>query len=196
VEFLRRLQRCGLYHCPTGGFALLHDACCVVRTPITVHWLLITDYSSFIPQPSSFNSHHSIEFITSRRIEVGGHLADDVIGHALCAKPIVCTPPIALQGSCEERIEPHSHAGDMQLMGQINRISAIPPLIVRRVENDASIGLQVNTGAAFHFGKDRITIMRILAVCLKLRAHIIRSDDDRVDPIGVGLRPMAFARTG
>jgi hypothetical protein len=27
---------------------VLHDAWCVVRTPITAHWLLMADYSAFI----------------------------------------------------------------------------------------------------------------------------------------------------
>ncbi len=67
---------------------------------------------------------------------------------------------------------------------------------MRGVEDDGSIGLQMSAGAAFHFGKDRIPIVRILSAGLKLGAHLIRSDDDRADPIGIGLRPMAFARTG
>jgi hypothetical protein len=43
----------------------------------------------------------------------------------------------------------------------------------------------MSAGAAFHFGKHRITVVRIFATCLKLSAHFIRSDDDRTEPIGI-----------
>ena len=82
------------------------------------------------------------------------------------------------------------------LMRQIDRIRAIPPLIMGRVEDDGSIGLQISAGAAFHFGKDCITIVRIIPTCLELSAHFIRSDDDRADPIGISLCPVAFTGTG
>jgi hypothetical protein len=141
---------------------------------------------------SSPNPYHPIELGAARRIEVGGHVADDAIGHALLAKPIAGAPAIALQGGCEGGIEPDGDTGYSKLMRQIDRVGAIPPLIVGGVEDDGSIGLQMSAGAAFYFGKDGITIMRIL----KLGAHFIRSDDDRIDPMGVGLRPVAFARTG
>ncbi len=52
-----------------------------------------------------------------------GHLADDVIGHALFAKPIAGAPPIALQGFIKRCVEPHGHTGDAQLMGQIDGIA-------------------------------------------------------------------------
>jgi hypothetical protein len=66
---------------------------------------------------------------------------------------------------------------------------------VRSVEDDGAISLQIRAGAAFYFGKDRITIVRILSVRLKLSAHFIRSDDDCANPIGVGLCPVTFAGT-
>lgn len=114
-----------------------------------------------------------------------GHLTDDVIGHALFAKSIARAPPIALQGCCEGCIEPDGHTGNAQLPGQIDRIRAVPPLIVGGVEDDGAIGLQMSVGAALYFGKDRIPIVWIFAAGLKLGTHLIRSDDNRTEPIGI-----------
>ena len=79
---------------------------------------------------------------------MGSHRTDDVIGHTLFAKPIACAPPIALQGFSEGCIEPDGYAEYMQLMREIDRVCAIAALIVRGVEDDGSIGLQLRATSA------------------------------------------------
>jgi len=88
-----------------------------------------------------------------------GHLADDVVGYTLFAKPIACAPPIAPQHFSEGCIEPDGDTRHLQLMREIDRIAAIAMLKVGGVEDDGSIGLEMRAGAAFHFGKHRITIV-------------------------------------
>ncbi len=127
---------------------------------------------------------------------MGVELVDDPLGNDGLAKPIALSPAIAFERCTKRHVEPDRHARHALFSRQIHCIVAIASQRVGRVEDDGPIGLEMSAGALFNFREDNVAIEWIASIGAKIVAHLIRSNYDRTNSIGICVCPMAFAGTG